>query len=140
MAARVLLTAALVLNSLGCGKRMRSGRGSAAYWPRSGSRLAARRVHTHASHGGTRDRDLVHGMVAGLIGFATFCLVITVALEPLGTIAAFGFGMIFTTLAADAAALPRLWRSNRSRPALCEQFQQGSDARARRVLHDVHSP
>ena len=44
-------------------------------------------------------------MVAGLIGFATFCLVIAVALEPLGTIAAFGLGVV-ATLAAHAATLP----------------------------------
>jgi hypothetical protein len=44
-------------------------------------------------------------MVAGLIGFATFCLVIAIGLAPLGTVAAFGLGVV-ATLAVHATTLP----------------------------------
>jgi hypothetical protein len=44
-------------------------------------------------------------MVAGLIGFASFCLVIAIALEPLGTVTAFGLGVV-ATLAVHATTLP----------------------------------
>ena len=103
MAARVLLTAALVLTlSAASGSLGPRLGGILAAFPVLASLLAA---FTHAGHGGAAAGDLLHGMVAGLIGFATFCLVIAVALEPLGTIAAFGLGVV-ATLAAHAATLP----------------------------------
>jgi hypothetical protein len=55
-------------------------------------------------------------MVAGLMGFATFCLVIAIALEPLGTVEAFSLGAL-ATLAVHAATLPFVTRG-RAVPAI----------------------
>jgi hypothetical protein len=108
---RVVLTAALVLALSAA---------SGALGPRLGGILAAFPVLasllaglTHADHGGVAAGDLLHGMVAGLTGFATFCVVIAVALEPLGTPAAFALGVL-ASLAAHATTLPFVMR----RPAV----------------------
>jgi hypothetical protein len=103
LAVRVLLTVALVLALSAA---------SGALGPRLGGILAAFPVLasllaglTHADHGGVAAGDLLHGMVAGLTGFATFCLVIAVALGPLGTAAAFALGSL-ASLAAHGTTLP----------------------------------
>jgi hypothetical protein len=111
IAARVVMTAALVLALTAAGGLLgpRLG-GMLAAFPVLASLLAA---FTHAAHGGGAASDLLHGMVAGLIGFATFCLVIAIGLAPLGTVAAFGLGVV-ATLAVHATTLPFVAR----RPAL----------------------
>lgn len=111
IAARVLLTAALVLALTAAGELLgpRLG-GMLAAFPVLASLLAA---FTHTAHGGAAASDLLHGMVAGLIGFASFCLVIAIALEPLGTVVAFGLGVV-ATLAVHATTLPFVAR----RPAV----------------------
>jgi hypothetical protein len=100
---RVLLTAALVLalSASGASLGPRLG-GILAAFPVLASLLAA---FTHTGHGGAAAGDLLHGMVAGLMGFATFCLVIAIALEPLGTVGAFTLGVL-ATLAVHATTLP----------------------------------
>lgn len=104
---RVLLTAALVLalSAAGASLGPRLG-GIFVAFPLLASLLAA---FTHAAHGGREAGELLHGMVAGLMGFATFCLVIAIALEPLGTLAAFSIA-IAATLAAHAGTLPFVTR------------------------------
>jgi hypothetical protein len=104
---RVLLTAALVLaltaSSESLGPRLG---GILAAFPVLASLLAA---FTHTSHGGAAAGDLLHGMVAGLMGFASFCLVIAIALEPFGTVGAFSLGAL-ATLAVHATTLPFVTR------------------------------
>ena len=111
---RVLLTAALVLaltaSSESLGPRLG---GILAAFPVLASLLAA---FTHTGHGGAAAGALLHGMVAGLMGFATFCLVIAIALEPLGTVEAFSLGVL-GTLAVHAATLPFVTRG-RAVPAV----------------------
>jgi hypothetical protein len=104
---RVLLTAALVLalSASGAALGPRLG-GILAAFPVLASLLAA---FTHSGHGGAAAGDLLHGMVAGLVGFATFCLVIAIALQPLGTVGAFGLGVL-ATLAGHATTLPFVTR------------------------------
>jgi hypothetical protein len=104
---RVVLTAALVLalSASGASLGPRLG-GILAAFPVLASLLAA---FTHTCHGGAAAGDLLHGMVAGLMGFASFCLVIAVALEPLGTVEAFGLGVL-ATLAVHAITLPFVTR------------------------------
>jgi hypothetical protein len=111
LVARVLLTAALVL-ALSAASGALGARlgGILAAFPVLASLLAG---VTHADHGGVAAADLLHGMVAGLTGFATFCVVIAVALEPLGTAVAFPLGVL-ASLAAHATTLPFVMR----RPAV----------------------
>ncbi|WP_460888187.1 hypothetical protein [Promicromonospora xylanilytica] len=68
-----------------------------------------------AQHGSGEAVHLLRGVLAGLVGFAAFCLLVALLVVPLGTAAAFGIASAGTVLAQLARRAPLPWARTATR-------------------------